>query len=324
MRRYCKAFAGCCCVLLSAWTGALGDEAGGETAGELLHLKVDVAAPQGEGKRKPIETTRKEGWWPWVIPDWDHYRTDLVWEDGSQAFPAEGPGIAGTGVHTAVTCYYEGILTLHVAGMRRYLAGGIPPEKEPLYEPLCNTWLAGSDFPNNPSSDLLLGFYGLPAGRYRLRSYHNSFNGRRIGDDPTGVEYAEIREPEPPMPAIEVYSLRSLANDYFEVPVDPGELPKGKRHGTSQSKIVVKGMEGRGGVVQHKTAKGVKVQQVTKDAELQPSVVTFSTDGSPVVVVYRGGAGKPDDLRRHRVGGYAVLNAFELIQESQEPARTDR
>lgn len=279
-----------------------------------LHLKVDVAAPRGEGDRRAIGSTAKAGWWSWVFPDWDFYRSDLVWEDGSQRYPEKGPGIAGSGVHAAISCHYEGIMTLHVAGMRRYLAGGIAPEKKPIYEAMCNTWIAGSDFPNNPSSDVLLAFYGLPAGRFRLVSYHNSFNGRRFGDDPTGVEYTEARVPEPPMPSIRVYSLQRLATEYFERPVDPKELPKGKEHGTSYEKFVVPGMEGMGKVKQLRKAERVSIQQVKADAELVPSIVEFETDGSPAVVVYAGGSGKSDDLRRHRKGGYAVLNAFELIE----------
>ena len=52
------------------------------------------------------------------------------------------------------------------------------------------------------------------------------------------------------------------------------------------------------------------------DAELKLSLIEFITDGSPLVVVYAGGCCKSDDLRPHRRGGYAVLNAFELIQLS--------
>ncbi|MHC4150436.1 MAG: hypothetical protein ACYSR5_13270, partial [Planctomycetota bacterium] len=57
------------------------------------------------------------------------------------------------------------------------------------------------------------------------------------------------------------------------------------------------------------------------DAELKPSIIEFTTDGSPLVVVYAGGCCKSDDLRRHRKGGYAVLNAFELIQLSAATAQ---
>jgi len=197
----------------------------GDVEPGLLHLKVDFAAPSGKDDPKPIAGTTKDGWWHWVIPDWDFYRSDLTWEDGKGRYPEGGPGIAGSGVHAAVTCHYEGIMTMYVAGMRRYLAGGIQPEKKPIHEPLCNTWIAGSD------------------------------------------------------------------------------------------------KQGTGDVKQTLEAKNVVIQQVKTDAELKPSIIEFTTDGSPLVVVYAGGCCKSDDLRRHRKGGYAVLNAFELIQLSAATAQ---
>lgn len=304
-------------LLVLAMVGVpLGSSGPVRASPDRLHLRIDFAAPQGERTREPLATTMKEGWWPWVLPDWDFYRSDLTWEDGSQRYPEAGPGLAGSGVHAAISCNYEGILTLHVAGMKRFLAGGVPPQKKPIYEPLCNSWVAASDFPNNPSSDVLLAFYDLPAGTYRLLSYHNSFNGRRIGNDPTGVEYAEVRQAEPPMPSIKVYSMKTIVTEYFARSTDEKALPKGKRHGTSQSKIVVPGKEGTGAVRQTLEATKVVIQQVKTDAELKPSRIEFTTDGSPLVVVYAGGCCKSDDLRRHRQGGYAVLNAFELIQLS--------
>ncbi|MFO7905729.1 MAG: hypothetical protein ACQESR_00085 [Planctomycetota bacterium] len=278
----------------------------------LLHLKVDFAAPSGKNNSAPIPATTKDGWWHWVIPDWDFYRSDTVWENGKGSFPAEGPGIAGSGVHAAITCHYEGIMTIYVAGMRRYLAGGIQPEKEPIHDPICNTWVAGSDFPYSPSSDLLLALYDLPAGKYRLIGYHNNFNGRRIGDDPTGVEYAEAVEPEPPMESIKVYPIKTVMEDYFN-PHDEA-LVKERTYGTPEGKLIVPGKEGTGRVKQTMEAKNIAIQQVTDDAELRPSMIEFITDGSPLLVVYTGGCCKGDDLRRHRKGGYAILNAFELIQ----------
>ncbi|UCF17658.1 MAG: hypothetical protein JSW59_09390, partial [Phycisphaerales bacterium] len=175
----------------------------------LLHLRVDFAAPTGRDDPTPIPGTAKEGWWHWVVPDWDFYRSDLKWEDGGQKYPKDGPGIAGSGVHAAITCHYEGVMSVHVAGMRRFLAGGIQPEKKPIYEPICNSWIAASDFPDNPCSDLLLCLYDLPPGKYGLFGYHNSFNGRRIGDDPTAVEYTRTDKPEPPMPSIRVYPVKT-------------------------------------------------------------------------------------------------------------------
>lgn len=287
-----------------------------------LHLKVDFAPPSSRSNPDPIPGAAKQGWWHWVVPgNWDFYRSDLKWEDGTSRFPKGGPGIAGTGVHAAITCHYEGLTTYHVAGMRRFLAGDLQPQKKPVYEPICNSWIAASDFPQNPSSDLLLALYDLPAGGYRLISYHNSFNCRRIGDDPTGVECSEAREPEPPMPSIKVYSMKTIITEYFERPTDVAGLPKGRTYGTSQAKVIVPGEQGTGDVRQTLEARNVVIQQVKTDAELKPSVIEFSTDGSPLVVVYAGGCCKNDDLRPHRRGGYAVLNAFELIRLSGSPAR---
>ena len=71
--------------------------------------------------------------------------------------------------------------------------------------------------------------------------------------------------------------------------------------------MIVPGEQSTGDVQQTLEAGNVVIQQV---------VVEFTTDGSPVVVVYAGGGCKNDDLRPHRRGGYAVVNAFELIQLS--------
>ncbi|HUT30132.1 MAG TPA: hypothetical protein VMX13_10100 [Sedimentisphaerales bacterium] len=299
------------CILMAGCTTAPATKAGSAKT-NLLHLKVDFAAPTGKNNPQPIPATAKQGWWHWVIPDWDFYRSDLTWEDGKGRYPQGGPGIAGSGVHAAVTCHYEGIMTIYVAGMRRYLAGGRQPEKEPIHEPICNTWIAASDFPNNPTSDLLLSLYDLPAGKYRLVSYHNNFNGRRIGDGPTRVEYAESKTPEPPMPSIRVYPIKTVLADYFKRAEDA--LVKGQTYGTPEDKMIVPGKQGTGNVRQTLEAKDVVIQQATRDAELKPSIIEFTTDGSPLVVVYSGGCCKSDDLRGHRKGGYAVLNAFELIQ----------
>lgn len=201
-------------------------------------------------------------------------------------------------------------MTIHVAGMRRYLAGGIQPEKKPIYEPICNTWIATSDFPNNPSSDLLLSLYDLSAEKWRLVGYHNSFNGRRIGDDPIGVEYSQTREPL--MPSIKVYPIKTVIKKYFERQKYP--LVKDKTYGTPERKFVVPGKQGTWNIKQTLEAKNVVIQQVKADAELKPSIIEFTTDGSPLVVVYAGGCCKSDDLKPHRKGGYAVLNASELIQ----------
>lgn len=308
-------------VVLGRWA-SIPQLPAAEPAGEsdrqetgLLHLKVDFAPPSSQTNPAPLTGSAKPGWWHWVMPgNWDFYRSDLAWEDGTPRYPDGGPGIAGSGVHAAVTCHYEGLLSYYVAGMTRFLAGGIPPQGKPVYEPVCNSWIAASDFPNNPSSDLLLALYNLPAGKYRLLSYHNSFNCRRVGDEPTGVECTQAKTPEPAMPSIQVHSTKTIRRDYFEVVTDA--LVKGKTYGTPEEKIVVPGKQGTGQVMQTRHATNVVIQQAKTDAELKPSIVEFATDGSPLVVVYVAGGGKRDDLRPHRRGGYAVLNAFELIQLS--------
>ncbi|TFG50151.1 MAG: hypothetical protein E4H40_01795 [Candidatus Brocadiia bacterium] len=277
-----------------------------------LHLKVDFTVVSSKDDPKPIPGTTKEGWWHWVIPDWDQYRSDLKWEDGSGKYPNGKLGIAGSGVHAAITNHYEGLLTVSVAGMRRYLAGGIQPINKPIDGPICNTWVEASDFPSNPSSDLLLSFYDLPAGKYRLKSYHNNYNGRRAGNSPTGVEYEEQKNPEPPMPSIKVYPMKSVLKDYFKRTEDA--QVKGQSYGTPENKMMIADKLGTGDVKQTLEAKDVVIQQVRTDAELKPSIIEFTTDGSPLVVVYSGGCCKKDDLRRGRTGGYAILNAFELIE----------
>ncbi|HUT30420.1 MAG TPA: hypothetical protein VMX13_11570 [Sedimentisphaerales bacterium] len=277
-----------------------------------LHLKVDFTVSSGKDNPNPVAGTTKDGWWEWVIPCWEQYRSDLKWEDGTDKYPKDKPGIAGSGVHASITNRYEGLMTVSVAGMRRYLAGGIQPINKPIDDPICNTWVAASDFPINPGSDLLLSFYDLPAGKYRLKSYHNNYNGRRVGDNPTGVEYDAQKQPEPPMPSIKVYPMKTILEDYFNWTADANV--EGKGHGSPADKMIVAGKEGTGNVKQTLEAKDVVIQQVTSDAKLKPSIVEFTTDGSPLVVVYAGGCCKSEDLRRHHKGGYAILNAFELIQ----------
>ncbi|MHC4214192.1 MAG: hypothetical protein ACYSWP_12545 [Planctomycetota bacterium] len=276
-----------------------------------LHLKVDFTVATGQDNPKPVAGTTKDGWWHWINPGWEQYRSDLKWEDGTGEYPKDKPGIAGSGVHASITNRYEGLMTVSVAGMQRYLAGGIQPINKPIDDPICNTWVAASDFPQNPGSDILLSFYDLPPGNYRLKSYHNNYNGRRVGDDPTGVEYDTQKEPEPPMPSIKVYPIKTILKDYFN---QTAVIIEGRGHGSPQDKLIVPGKEGTGNVKQTLEAKDVVIQQVTSDAKLKPSIIEFTTDGSPLVVVYAGGCCKSEDLRGHHKGGYAILNAFELIQ----------
>ena len=52
------------------------------------------------------------------------------------------------------------------------------------------------------------------------------------------------------MPSIKVYSMKTIITKYFERPTDVAELPKGKRYGTSQGKIIVPGEQVTGDVQQ--------------------------------------------------------------------------
>lgn len=301
------------CILVQHTRAADSAKAPATSKNGLLHLKVDFAPPSSKTDMTPTPGTAKEGWSHWVIPGLgDYYRSDL----NKQSFAPGGPEYSGGKVQVAISCQYEGLLGISVAGMRRYLAGSVQPHGKALYEPICNSWITATDFPQNPGSDLLLPVYELPPGAYRLVSYHNAFNSRRVGKDPTGVDSVDIKEPEPPMPSIKVYSMKTIGTEYFEPHAKA--LNKGKTYGTPLSKIVIPGKEGSGNVKQTLEAKNVVIQQVKTDAELKPSVIEFITDGSPLVVVYAGGCCKNDDLRKGRNGGYAILNAFELIQLSEK------
>jgi hypothetical protein len=117
------------------------------------------------------------------------------------------------------------------------------------------------------------------------------------------------------MASIKVYPIKTIMTDYFKPKADA--LVKDQTYGTPEDKVIVAGKEGTGNVVQTLDAKEVVIQQVKTDAELKPSTIEFTTDGSPLAVVYTGGCCKGDDLRRGREGGYPILNAFELIQLSK-------
>ena len=66
------------------------------------------------------------------------------------------------------------------------------------------------------------------------------------------------------------------------------------------------------GVTSIQEAYNVQPQQVTTEAELVPSLIKFSTDGSPVLILYKAGCCEPDPVRPTRVGGRGILNAFEI------------
>ena len=84
--------------------------ASGKQKTGLLHLKVDIAPPSSKANPDPIPGTAKQGWWHWVVPgNWDFYRSDLTWEDGTSTYPKDGAGIAGSGGPAARTSPNEGL-----------------------------------------------------------------------------------------------------------------------------------------------------------------------------------------------------------------------
>jgi len=289
---------------------------------EGIHLKVDFGLPVWSGSDEltnsdtPVPNTVKKGWTPWVSPRW----ADMYDHGGVQL-----EDVAGTGINMSMTTVRGGHMTLKVAGLRSGLAGGFGPLGDPLYQPICNSWIYNCDWPDNPWGDIILAVYNLPAGRYLLRSYHNHFYCKRVPgtDDPTIIDCTGIKNPQPDMPSIKAMSLDELLKkyegverwhnarpqfvnaqpeywDYHGQPDYPANRPLG-RIGTGAVKTI-------------KPARDVPCQQVTSDAQLIPSQMTFTTDGSAVHVVYEAGCCIADGVRRSRYeGGRAILNAFELI-----------
>jgi hypothetical protein len=81
------------------------------------------------------------------------------------------------------------------------------------------------------------------------------------------------------------------------------------------------GQAGCAGVQMLAGAYDVPIQQVTSDSQLVPSVVKFTTDGAPVLIVYENGCCVDDSVRPGRNGGRGILNAFEL-ERADRPAKT--
>jgi len=269
---------------------------------ELIHLKVDFAMVDCDKIIRP--ETAKPGWFHWAAPRWmDMYAHDAVWENGKSKKPADA-GIENTGIHAAITLIREGDLGMKVSGLTGALGGGICPTGSPIYEPICNSWLQCIDWPETEWGSIQLALHNLPAGEYILYSYHNHFGcyrGSSSGYTPVTCDC--LCDVAPPMPEIRAMSCKEARNLPYQnaeswqklfpgISWDTGPWPEG--------------------VVSIDEAYNVQPQQVTSDAELTPSVIRFSTDGSPVLVLYKAGCCKPDPVRPTRTGGRGILNAFEL------------
>ncbi len=270
---------------------------------QMIHLMVDFAQVHCPDTGTIRTETAKPGWWHWATGRWaDMYAHDCAW--ACEEFPCPD-GIDGTGITAAVTLILEGDLGMKVAGLTGALAGGVCPTGSPIYEPICNSWLQCIDWPEFEWGSIQLVFHDLPAGEWELYSYHNHFGCYR--EDPgeyTPVTCDCLCNPAPPMPEIRAMSCKEARELPYQQ-VDPwtklfpgidwtnGPWPEG--------------------VVSLLEAYNVQPQQVTTDAELVPSLISFTTDGSPVLVLYKAGCCEPDPVRPTRVGGRGILNAFELI-----------
>jgi len=303
-----------------------------ETSGDNIwvgiDLKIDFALPYWTGTEQvadwdgvPIPETLKEGWIPWCAGRWgDMYgHGGVAMED-----------VGGTGVSMMINTVYGGLSALKVCGMCMPRLNGGTPYGSPIHDPICNSWYQVEDHPENPSGDIVMALYGLPAGEYELYSYHNNFECHRAGEDDNGTPACcdLIANPQPLMPSITAVSLADLLDRYSEYDwwarwADPRNdfiacIPRGIEwwdHPVCE--YIGDGVETIEG------AYNVQVQQVTSDDELIPSLVRFRTNGSAVHIIYESGCCTADGIRPSRVGGRAILNAFELRIASAEPVPSD-
>ncbi len=269
-----------------------------------LHLKVDFAMVHCPDTGTIRPETAKAGWWHWAAPGWaDMYAHDLRWEDGGDTKPTDS-GIDGSGVHAAVTLILEGDLGLKASGLTGALGGGVCPTDSTVHEPICNTWLQCVDWPEFEWGSIQLVFHDLPAGEYELYSYHNHFGCYR-GDEGeyTPVTCDCLCNPAPPMPEIRAMSCKEARELPYQATDPWSKLFPGIDWTTGPWPE---------GVTSIQEAYNVQPQQVTTDAELVPSLIKFSTDGSPVLILYKAGCCEPDPVRPTRVGGRGILNAFEI------------
>jgi hypothetical protein len=285
-----------------------------------MHLKIDFGLPEWTGPKmlsdKPVRNTVKDGWTPWVSPRW----ADMYDHGGVQL-----EAVAGTGINMSMTTVRGGHMTLKVCGMVSGLAGGFGPFGEPIYEPLCNSWIYNCDWPDTPWGDIIVVVFNLPAGTYKVKSYHNHFHCKRLKgtDEPTLIDCSEIGKPQPIMPSIRAQSQQEILDRYEGVErwhnvkseIVNAHPEYFDYHGQSDYPDTYPlGHTGPGNVKTIKPALNVKPQQVITDAELIPSEMTFATDGSAVHIVYEAGCCVADGVRKSRYeGGRAILNAFELI-----------
>jgi len=254
----------------------------------MLDLKLDLAVPQWYDRMKPRPATVKPGWYALCHPGWaDMYMHDGVWLPIGKTTP-DPEGILGTGIQLFIDNGGGGNGAVMCHGLcRGGLGGDLPVFGIPEGDPIANTYFFSCDWAGQKTGDGLVLLRGLPAGVYKVKSYHNHWEPskqqtRNCHDHVSGM---------PPMPSVS-------AN-----PVPPGGLPG--------SGLALKGA-GKG-VISLLEAKNVKVSSVLSDDKVTTSLIEFSTDGSDVLIIYEAADNTyPDRARSGREGARGIWNAFEL------------
>ena len=259
-----------------------------------VELKVDFGLPACYSKPDkvyPVSGTVKEGWWGRVFwGDVDMYMHDFAWEDGSRGWdPPDTEGVDGSGVHFVLDTGRPGNGGYHVHGTcRQGLGGGGCSSGSPAGEPIANGWFHNIDWGGECRGDILMRITDLPAGQYKMTSYHNHW-------EPCSQSTRHCLDCDSGMPPMPIVYARSL-------PV-PGSMECGPSWaGTG---------EGVQGLAE---AYNIKVTSVLTDADVATSTIEFLTNGSDVLVVYDAGDNSyADPARPGREGSKAILNAFELV-----------
>lgn len=296
-------------LLLGSYVSALAGEAKTNpvvkprNSGE-LPLQVDLGCPENPATLKP-------GWTIWAEPKWYD-----MYADGIKALK----NVDGSGVDIRLTVGYDGMGCLKVKGMRMHSKkGNGPPTGIPDADPICNTWFEAADWASHtkggrrlsPWGNILLAFYGLPAGEYELFSYHNHwYHCDRYECDCLGMveyrgAYKASRAEQGLMPSIKAMSF-AQAQGLYE------GFSKDNEYQDAYNKLSKPAGVATGGVTAIKDAYHVTAQHVSHDEELIPSLIKFRTDGSAVLVIYEA----PQDYWDYRdyPGGRAILNGFRLEQ----------
>ena len=255
----------------------------------ILDLKVDLAVPQWYDRSKPRPGTAKPGWVIWASERWaDMYMHDGAWLPSGNG--TDKDGILGSGVQLFLDNGKGGNGAVMAKGIcRGGLAGDLPPYGKAEGDPIANTYFYSCDWAGQKNGDAFLLIRGLPAGEYKMTSYHNHW-------EPCTQQTRNCHLCEswmPPMPSV-------TANPVPAEPL-PGygswALPKGTGKG----------------VIALENARDIKVSSVLSDDEVTRSFIRFTTDGSDVLIIYEAPDNTyPDRARSGREGARGILNAFHL------------